>query len=112
MDMACRLSISKLHLIGDMLESQFTTSQMAEEAECTYLRLSILSIFGQFGIVYDRNTRIGPKKGCTPLTTTAPCDHLSEKPGLYLDEMAVFMWDELKTMITTSSIRRALIAVG
>lgn len=27
---------------------------------------------------------------------TAPCDHLSEKPGLYLDEMAVFMWDELR----------------
>jgi hypothetical protein len=37
MDMAPRLSISKLHLIGDMVESQlFTTSQMAEEAECTY----------------------------------------------------------------------------
>jgi hypothetical protein len=25
------------------------------------------------------------------------CDHLSEKPGLYLDEMAVFLWDEFQT---------------
>jgi hypothetical protein len=39
-------------------------------------------------------------------------DHLSEKPGLYLNEMAVFLWDEFHTMITTSSIRRAPIAKG
>ena len=39
-------------------------------------------------------------------------DHLSEKAGLYLDEMAVFLWDEFRTMITTSSIRRALVAKG
>jgi hypothetical protein len=43
---------------------------------------------------------------------TALCDHLSEKPGLCLDEMAVFMWDEFHIMIKTSSIRRALIATG
>jgi hypothetical protein len=42
----------------------------------------------------------------------ALCDHLSEKPGLYFDEMAVFLWDEFHTMITTSSIRRALVAKG
>jgi hypothetical protein len=42
----------------------------------------------------------------------ALCDHLSEKPGLYLDEMAVFLWDEFHKMITTSSIRRALVAKG
>ena len=40
----------------------------------------------------------------------ALCEHLSEKPGLYLDEMAVFLWDEFRTLVTTSSIRRALVA--
>jgi hypothetical protein len=36
--MAPKLAIWKLHLIRDMIESQsFTTSQMAEEAECTKL---------------------------------------------------------------------------
>lgn len=24
----------------------------------------------------------------------AVCDHLLEKPGLYVDEMALFLWDE------------------
>ena len=42
----------------------------------------------------------------------ALCDHLSEKPGLYLHEMAVFLWDEFRMMITTSSIRRALVTNG
>lgn len=42
----------------------------------------------------------------------ALCDHLFEKPGLYLDEMAIFLWDEFQTMVTTSSIRRALVAKG
>jgi hypothetical protein len=40
----------------------------------------------------------------------ALCDHLLEKPGLYLDEMALFLWDEFGTYITASSIRRALIS--
>lgn len=42
----------------------------------------------------------------------ALCSHLCEKPGLYPDEMIIFLWDELQAMITASSIRRALIAIG
>jgi hypothetical protein len=41
----------------------------------------------------------------------ALCDHLCEKPGLYLDEMVVFLWDEFQTMVTTSSIRKARVAL-
>ena len=47
-----------------------------------------------------------------PLMIEALCDYLCEKPGLYLDEMAVFLWDEFQTMVITSSIRRALVAKG
>jgi hypothetical protein len=38
----------------------------------------------------------------------ALCDHLLEKPGLYLDEMPLFLWDEFQMLATTSSIRKAL----
>jgi hypothetical protein len=39
----------------------------------------------------------------------ALCNHLYEKPGLYLEEMVVSLWDEFQAMVTASSIRRALI---
>jgi hypothetical protein len=34
--------------------------------------------------------------------------HLLEKPDRYLDEMAVFLWDEFGTLIPTSTISRTL----
>ncbi|KAJ5348590.1 uncharacterized protein N7506_001843 [Penicillium brevicompactum] len=40
----------------------------------------------------------------------ALCEHLSKKPGLFFDEMAVFLWDRFRTQVTTSSIKRALVA--
>lgn len=40
------------------------------------------------------------------------CDHLVEKPHLYLDEMAVFLWDEFEVLVTTWNIRRALKCEG
>lgn len=42
----------------------------------------------------------------------ALCDRLLEKPGLYLDEMAIFLWDEFQMLVTTSCIRRALAFKG
>ena len=38
--------------------------------------------------------------------------HLLEKPGLYLDEMVVFLWDEFEGIVTTLSISRALRSIG
>ena len=42
----------------------------------------------------------------------ALCEHLLEKPGLYLDEMVIFIWDEFRILATTSSIMRALTLIG
>lgn len=42
----------------------------------------------------------------------ALCDRLLEKPGLYLDEMAIFLWDDFRMLVTTSCIRRALAFKG
>jgi transposase len=38
----------------------------------------------------------------------ALCDHLIEKPGLYLDIIVVFLWDEFNVHTSTSSVSRAL----
>jgi transposase len=112
--MAPRVRSPKLRLIRDMIESQsLTTSQMAEEAECS--KLTIINIcrnLRQFGNFHARPTRIGRKQTVTPLMPEALCDRLLEKPGLYLDEIAVFLRDGFQTKVTTSSIRRALVASG
>jgi hypothetical protein len=39
-------------------------------------------------------------------------EHLLEKPGLYLDEMVVFLYDEFGAFVTKSSIHRALATAG
>ena len=48
----------------------------------------------------------------TRLMVEALCNHPSEKPGPYLDKMTIFLWDELRTLVTASSTRRALVAKG
>jgi hypothetical protein len=42
----------------------------------------------------------------------ALCDHLLEKPGLYLNEIAIFLWDEFLMLTTGFSIRRAFVSKG
>lgn len=40
------------------------------------------------------------------------CDRLIEKPEMYRDEMVVFLWDEFETLVTISSVGRALASAG
>jgi transposase len=42
----------------------------------------------------------------------ALCEHLTEKPGLYLNEMAVFLYDEFSISVSPSSIKRTLSSEG
>jgi transposase len=112
--MAPRLSLSQLHLIRNMIDSQsLTRSQMAETAECSEQTIkNIRRNLRLFGHVYAPPTRIGRRRSITPPMIEALCDHLLEKPGLYLEEMVIFLWDEFQTLVTTSSIRRALVSQG
>jgi hypothetical protein len=41
----------------------------------------------------------------------ALCDYLLEKPRLYRDEMAVFLYDEFDVLVLVSSISRALASI-
>ncbi|KAJ5471949.1 hypothetical protein N7539_008518 [Penicillium diatomitis] len=86
---------------------------MAEAAECSERTIkNIRKNLRLFGSVHAPPNRIGRRRSITPPMLEALCDHLFEKPGLYLDEMAVFLWDEFRMLVTSSSIRRALAFKG
>ena len=69
---------------------------LAEQAECCsdrtikYIRKNLR----QFGNVHAPTNRVGRFRTITAGMLEILCDHLVEKPALYLDEMAVFLWDE------------------
>jgi transposase len=112
--MAPRLPPSKLAMIRDMILSKsLTTSQMAEAAECS--ERSIINISNnlrRFGNARAPPTRVGRRPSVTPPMLEALCHHLFVKPGLYVDEMAIFLWDEFRVQVTSSSLKRALASVG
>lgn len=112
--MAPRLPPSKLDMIHHMILSKsLTTSQMAEASECS--KRSIINIrnnIRRFGDVRAPPTRVGRRRSITPPMIQALCDHLLEKPGLYVEEMVIFLWDEFHVQVTNSSLKRALASVG
>lgn len=75
---------------------------MAEEAECGELMIeNIRRNLRQFGSVHPPpQTQVGRRRTVTPPMLEALCER---KPGLYLDEMTVFLWDEFQALVTTPS---------
>lgn len=110
--MAPNLPASSREFIRDMILSKsLTTAEIADAAGCSPRSVTtIRSNLRQFGDTRAPPIRAGRPRSITPPMLEALCDHLQEKPDLYLDEMAIFLWDEFGTQATTSSIRRALIS--
>ncbi len=108
--MAPNLARSQHDLIRDMiLDKKLKTNQMADVAECSARSVKgIRSNLRHFGTTRAPPNGGGRPRSITPLMIDALCDHLLEKPGLYLEEMAVFLWDEFDVLLSTSSISRAL----
>lgn len=65
-----------------------------------------------FGDVRAPLTPGGRPRSITPLILEALCDYLLEKPDLYLDEMAEFLYDEFDVVVSTCTISRALRSHG
>ena len=113
-DMAPNLAASQHDLIRDMISAgTLTTAQMAVVAGCS--ERSIKAI--RSNLRYFNSTRApanggGRRQSITPPMLGALCDHLLEKPGLYQEEMAVFLWDEFEVRVSTHSISRALKDIG
>jgi transposase len=108
--MAPNLATSQHDLIYDMvLDKKMKVRAMADVAECS--KRSIIAI--RSNMRYFGSTKAPPNGGGRPRSITPQilevlCEHLLEKPGLYLEEMAVFLWDEFDVLVSPSSIRRAL----
>jgi transposase len=108
--MAPNLASSQHDLIHDMIvDEKLKTRQMADVAECS--ERSIKAI--RSNLHYFGTTKAPPNGGGRPRSITPPmlealCEHLLEKPELYLEEMVVFLWDEFDVLVSTSSISRAL----
>lgn len=97
-----------------MIQSNsLTTSEMAHAADCSKQSIvRIRSNLKVFGNVRAPRNGVGRPRSITPSMLEALCEYLMEKPTLYQDEMALFLWDEFGKHVTIQSISRALASVG
>jgi transposase len=101
-------------MIRDMISSKsLTTSQMAEAAGCS--KRSIITISANLKMFGDVRAPLipgGRPRAISPAMLEALCEHLVEKPDLYLDEMAEFLQDEFEVLVSSYTISRALRSHG
>jgi transposase len=113
--MAPRLAASQHALIHNMIVSSkpFSSSRIAKDATCSIRRVKrIRSNMKAFGSVHAPWNGGGCPRSITPQMLEALREHLLEKPDQYLDEMAVFLWDEFDALVATSTISRTLKSIN
>ena len=112
--MAPNLAASDHNFIRDMiLCSSLITAQIAQAAHCSDRTVRhIRSNLRCFGTTRAPFNGVGRPRSITSLMLRALCEHLIEKPELFQDEMAIFLWDEFEAQVTVHSISRALASVG
>lgn len=112
--MAPNLAKTTLRLIQDMISSgELTTSQIAQAAGCSKrTMIRIRSNLQLFGSIKAPAIKAGRPRSITQVMLEALCDHLLEKPGLYLHEMEIFLLDEFDVLIPKSTISDALYRKG
>jgi hypothetical protein len=100
--MAPNLTPPQLELIHHMIQSNsLTTSEMAYAADCSKQSIvRIRSNLKVFGNVRAPRNSVGRPRSITPPMLEALREHLTEKPTLYQDEMALFLWDEFRKHVT------------
>jgi transposase len=112
--MAPNLATSQHAMIHDMVVSgDLSTKQIADVAGCSdrsvkHIRWNIRC----FGTTKTPPNGVGRLRSITPPMLQALQEHFLEKPGLYLDEMALFLWDEFEVLVTAMSISRPLKSIG
>lgn len=112
--MARHLEAWRRELVCHMIQSKkFSSSQIADAAECSKRTVKrIRTNLRVFGSECPPLNRGGRPRSKTPPMLEALCDHLLEKPGLYLEEQALFLYDEFGIPVSPSSIQRMLSAIG
>jgi transposase len=112
--MAPHLATSQHPLIRDMiLDGTLTAAQMATVTDCSKRSVkAIRSNLRHFHSIKATANGGGTRRSITPPMLDALREHLLEKPGLYQEEMALFLWDEFSVLVSTHSISRTLRALG
>ncbi len=96
-----------------IVSGTLTAPQMADAAGCSERSIKRHhSNLRCFGTTKAPHNGVRRRRSITPSMLQALKQHLLEKPGLYLDEMVVFLWDEFKAVVTAMSISRALRSTG
>ena len=114
-DMARNIDSWQRKMITHMIYSKnrLATSQMAKAAYCSERSITNLrKNLRLFGSARSPPVSVGRQPSIAPMMLDALCDHLTEKPGLYVEEMALFLWDEFNILPSSSSIKGALSYAG
>jgi transposase len=111
--MAPNLARSQHDLIRDMiLDKSLSQVKIANVAGCSDRTIrNIGSNIRLFSETRAPANGAGRRRLITPPMLAALCDRLLEKPGLFRDEMAVFLYDEFNVLASVSSIGRALASI-
>ncbi|KAL0929468.1 uncharacterized protein CTRU02_215634 [Colletotrichum truncatum] len=112
--MAPNLAAFQHEQIKHMLfDERLTDVHRAKIAGCSTRAVRrIRSNLQCFGATKAPSNGVGRPRTITPPMLAALCDRLIEKPTMYCDEMVLFLHDEFDTLVTASSIGRALKAAG
>jgi hypothetical protein len=96
--MAPNLAESQHAQIHDMLLSNCPPVEIANAVGCSKRSVfAIKSNFRSFGSTKAPSNGVGRPQSITPPMLEALCEHLLGKPGLYQNEMELFLLDEFKT---------------
>jgi transposase len=95
-----------------ILDGSLTQVEMANAAGCSDRTIrNIDTNMRLFGDTRAPANGAGRQRLITPPMLAALCDRLLEKPGLFRDEMAVFLYDEFNVLVSVHSIGRALASI-
>ncbi|KAJ5335558.1 hypothetical protein N7452_007961 [Penicillium brevicompactum] len=112
--MVPNLAKSTLVLIRDIISSdELSTSGMAAAAGCSERTIArIRSNLRLFGSVKAPPIKAGRPWSTTPIMLDTLCDHLLQKPDLYIHEMELFPFDEFDVYVPKSTISDTLYRIG
>jgi transposase len=112
--MAPRLAASQHDMIRDMIASKSLKAiDMAAAAGCSDRTIrNIRSNLRCFGSSRAPLNGGGRRRQITPVMLDALKERLIEKPGMYQDEMALFLYDEFEILVNNSAVSRALASIG
>jgi hypothetical protein len=111
--MAPNLALSQHKQIRDMIISKFANAAIARTVRCSTRSVqTIRSNLRCFGTTKAPPNGVGRRRTITPPILNALLEQLIQKPELYQDEMAVFLYNEFEAIVTTPTISRALALAG